>query len=84
MAGLIKDSENITPEGYSISQFLRIQFYKTNSVDGERSVQWLNTTMCNKFYENTTSSVIQNEFFAWDFVCADYQELTLLNQPYLY
>jgi len=34
MAGLIKDSENIVPEGYSISQFLRIQFYKTNSVDG--------------------------------------------------
>lgn len=72
------------PEGYSIDQFLRVQFFKINAVNGVRSTEWLDTIRCDELYKDVESPVIHSEFDGWNYICANKEEITLLNQPFLY
>ena len=63
---------------------MRVQFFKVNAVDGERSTEWLDTIECEEKYKDNKSPVIHSEFDGFNFICANTEQISLLNQPYLY
>ena len=74
------------PEGYSVDQFFRVQFYQYEiDADLNKHIHYYNTTYCKDMYANRTFDQIQQaEFSGYDFVCPDTDAITILNSPLLY
>ena len=73
------------PEGYSVDDFFRVQFFKYDvDADGKKERTYMNTTYCKDMYQGTNDEILQREFYDGEFVCPDTEEITILNSPLLY
>ncbi len=83
--GHVLDSQKHLPEGYSIDDFYRVQFYTYEINDGIQTVKFHNTSYCGDFYaDKTIDAILTEEIAGAKYVCPDIEQIDLLNMPTIY
>lgn len=86
---MIQESWGYTvPEGYSVDQFFRVQFYsfELESYGGNPKVTWHNSIRCKDKYEDSFAHdlIKKDEFFNENWICPDVDDIKILHNPDFY